>query len=149
MVAMIKVNFRDGDTLSFDLSRDEDRVQWDEWTAQPDFQRRISGLGILHNKRFITLPYPKRFRRVTFNAELIYKTNKEGEKFVLGEQVICHADKVRFTLFVFTYNTQNKSACSECDTYPAPPVACRVSIEHVGKQLFAGKKPPKGGRKNG
>jgi len=122
---MIKVNFKDGTTLEFDLTKEDDQRQWAEWSSTLDFQNRITGAGILHNKRFLTVPLPKKFRRVKFYADLVH-SQKRGEKRLLGERLICHADDVKLSLMVYTYNN------------PPPPVLSRIDLERTGKQMFPG-----------
>ena len=120
---MIKVNFKDGTTLAFDLQKEDDRQQWLEWSSVRDFQTRITGVGILHDKRFITLPFPKRFKKIRFYAELVF-SEKKGEKRLLGERLVCHADETKVSMLVYTYNN------------PPPPVLCRIDVERIGKQMF-------------
>ena len=122
---MIKVNFKDGSTIDFDLQKDEDNAQWLEWSSVKDFQKKITGIGILHQKKFLTLPFPKRFRKVRFYADLVY-THKKGVKRLLGERIVCHADEVKYSLLMYTYDK------------PPPPVLCRVDVEKIGKQMFSG-----------
>ena len=133
-LGMIKVNFRDGTTLAFDLNKEADRKQWLEWSSVADFQKRITGVGILHNKRFLTVPFPKRFRKIQFFAELVY-SEKKGEKRLLGEKLICHADEIKLTVLVYTYKD------------PPPPVLSRIDMERIGKQMFPGAMGFKGGKK--
>lgn len=122
---MIKINFKDGNTLAFDLTKADDHKQWVEWSSVSDFQQKITGVGILHNKRFITLPFPKRFKKVKFYADLVY-SDKKGKRKLLGEKIVCHADDIKLSLLVYTYDD------------PPPPILSRVDIEKIGKQMFPG-----------
>jgi hypothetical protein len=120
---MIKVNFSDGTTLAFDLNRDDDHRQWAEWSLTKDFQNRITGIGILHDKKFHTLQYPKNFRNVKFYAEAVFN-EKTGQKRKLGERLVAHADHVKLELLVYTYLD------------PPPPIQSRTTMSFVGRQMF-------------
>ena len=91
---MVNVNFRDGTTLAFDLNVAEDLRQWEEWSNAKDFQGRITGIGILHNKRFLTIPHPKKFKKIRFYADLVY-SEKKGKRRLMGERLVCHADEIK------------------------------------------------------
>lgn len=122
---MVKVNFKDGTTLAFDLNNADDLKQWEEWSNANDFQGRITGIGILHNKRFLTIPYPKRFHRIRFYADLVYSERK-GERKLMGERLTLHADEIKLELLVYTYKD------------PPPPILSRINMERIGKQMFPG-----------
>lgn len=115
---MLKVNFKDGTTLAFDLNRKDDVQQWLEWSSVKDFQERITGVGILHNKKFYAVPYPKYFRMVRLEADLLF-TDKGGVQKQHAERLVCYADDVKFSLTVYTYND------------PPPPIALRVDMLKV------------------
>jgi len=83
--------------------------------------RGITGIGVLHNKHWHTIPQPKRFRQVSFAAELL-----EGEKGPMGERVIVYIDDVRLSLTVYFGNR---------------PKMARIDAKKVGKQRF---KPSEG-----
>lgn len=121
---MVKVSFRNGTTLEFDLRKEDDAKQWLEWSNVHDFQNSITGAGILFNRRFFTVPLPKDFKRCWWYAELL-TSNKRGEEAVIGEKLICHADQVRLSLLVYTYTD-------------LPPITSRMNLERVGKQVFPG-----------
>lgn len=120
---MIKVNFKDGTTLAFDLHKEEDKRQWDEWSMVSDFQQSITGIGILHDKKFHTIPVPKRFHRIQFYAELVFKSGDDGRQ-VAGERIVCHADEVKMELMIYTHKN------------PPPPMLSRISMMKIGKQVF-------------
>lgn len=116
---MIKLNFKDGTTLEFNLEKEDDLKQWLEWSRVEDFQNRITGIGILHDKKHHTLPLPKGFRHIRFFAELMY-SEKGGEKRLLGERVSCHSDNVQISMLVYTYKK--------------PPILTRVDVRRIGYQ---------------
>jgi hypothetical protein len=121
---VIKVNLDDGKVLSFDLNDASDYQQWLEWSSLQDFQRRITGVGIIHDKRFHTFQYPKNFKKVNVYAESVFNT-KAGAQRKLGERLIVHADEVKLELLVYTYD------------HPKPPILSRTTMTFVGKQMFA------------
>lgn len=121
---MIKVNFKDGTTLAFDLNKEDDFKQWQEWNAVKDFQERITGIGILNKKKFHTLPAPRNFKDIQFHAELVFK-EKDGIKRQLGERVTCVADDIRLSLMVYTYDD------------PPPPILSRFDVERVKRRNFS------------
>ncbi len=120
---MIKVNFKDGTTLEFDLNKEADARQWLEWSCVRDFQQRITGIGILHNRKFHILTLPKGFNKVRFYAEIV-STKKHGEIRAQGERLIAHVDEIKLSLTVYT------------GMNPPPPVLARVDAERIGKQMF-------------
>lgn len=121
---MIKVNLDDGKVLSFDLGCASDYQQWLEWSSLQDFQSRITGIGILHEKKFHTFQYPKNFKKVNVYAESVFNS-KEGARRKLGERLIVHADDVKLELLVYTYDD------------PKPPILSRTTMSFVGKQMFS------------
>lgn len=120
---MLKVNFKDGTTLAFDLNKDDDVRQWLEWSAVKDFQERITGVGILHNKRFYAVPYPKNFRTVRLEADVV-TTDKGGVQRQTAERLVCFADDTKFSLTVYTY------------VDPPPPIALRIDVVKVKKRQW-------------
>ena len=121
---MIKLNFRDGSTLEFDLKNDDDVKTGLEWSSQKDFQEGITGIGILHEKKFHTLPFPKGFRMVRFMAEIVSK-EKRGVKRELGERLICHADNIQLSMLVYTYKN------------PPPPILSRIDMVKIRSKTWA------------
>jgi hypothetical protein len=122
---MIKVNFCDGTTLEFNLDKANDLHQFDEWSLVQDFQKKITGIGIFHDKRYYTLPLPKRFKHVQFYAENVFKF-KHGSKNKIAEKVICHADNVKLSLTVYTLDKKNI------------PIISRIDLVNIGRQVFTG-----------
>lgn len=120
---MIKVNLNDGKILKFDLDKSSDRSQWIEWSSSKDFQNRITGIGILHNRKYHTLQYPKRFTEIRFFAESVFN-EKNRMKRKLGERIVIHADQIKLELLVYTYED------------PQPPIHSRTTMTFIGKQMF-------------
>ena len=120
---MIKLNFKDGSTLEFDLKKEDDLKQWLEWSSVKDFQERITGIGILHGKKFHTLPFPKGFRHVRFMAEIVSK-EKKGVERELGERLICQADNIQLSILVYTYKN------------PPPPILARTDLVKIRKKVW-------------
>ena len=121
---MIKLNFKDGSTLEFDLKNDDDLKQWLEWSSVKDFQERITGIGVLHEKKFHTLPFPKGFRHVRFMAEVVTK-EKKGVERELGERLICQADNIQLSILVYTYKN------------PPPPILSRIDMVKIRNRTWA------------
>lgn len=118
---MLKVNFKDGTTIAFDLNSDDDVRQWLEWSAVKDFQERITGVGILHNRKFYAVPYPKNFRTVHLEADLVMQ-DKNGQQRAIAERLVCYADETKFSLTVYTY------------VDPPPPIALRFDVVKVKRR---------------
>ena len=120
---MIKLNFKDGSTLEFDLKKEDDMKQWLEWSSVRDFQERITGIGVLHEKKFHTLPFPKGFKRVRFMAELVLK-EKKGVNRELGERLVCQADNIQLSILVYTYKN------------PPPPILSRTDLVKIRSKTW-------------
>lgn len=78
---MIKVNYRNGHTVSYDLQRDEDFKRWQEVLEDPEQATLITGMQIHMNGVMITLPKPKARHR--FGADLVTGKNGDGS----GERI--------------------------------------------------------------
>lgn len=133
---MIKVNISDGSTLTFNLDDDDDLKQWVEWSAVKEFQNKIRGIGIYLNKKFYTLPLPKKFQKNRFYAQKVF-TERDNKKIKVAERVICHSDEIRVTLLVY------------CFLKPPPPINCKIEVEKIGKNVFDGVNFLKKGLTNG
>ena len=119
---MIKVNFKDGSTLDFNLDQKKDREQFFDWLRAPDFQDKITALTVMYKGKQHSLPLPRYFKRVRWYAESVFK-KKKGVTRKMGERVIAHCDHIKICLMVYT-----------CD--PPPPIASVVYTEKVGRQVF-------------
>ena len=117
---LIKINLRNGETLSFDLQIPLEAKQWRERSSDMVFQKEITGIGIIFNSHWYTLPFPKKFRTVSFQAELVENTKKgKDNKQYVGERIRCFADNVMVTLMVY---------------YGNRPKMSRVDLVHIGKR---------------
>lgn len=98
---MLKVNCRDGRTLTFDLLDDRGYEDWLRHQRDPHFQSQITAAGIHHDGTLHALPLPIGFRRLVFEADVVTRANG-GEPFdrVAGERLTCYADQVKFTITV-------------------------------------------------
>jgi len=96
---VLKINRRDGRTLTFDLLTVEGLDDWVKAQGDPKFQSQISGAGILHDGVLHVLTIPQGFRTLSFEAEVLYRKNGDGTK-VAGERLTCYADHVRLTVTV-------------------------------------------------
>lgn len=92
-----------------------------------DFLKSVTGIGVLYNKHWHTLPFPKKFNHIQYNAELV-QINKGGVVVDVGERIICQADDIQINLMVY---------------FGHRPKMARVDVKKIGKQRFS----PKGGVK--
>lgn len=116
---MIKVNVRNGKTLSFDLKNNNDKRKWDEVYSDSKFQKSITGIGILYNSQWYTLPLPKNFRSAMFYAEIV--THRKNINELVGEKIICHVDDIQISLLVY---------------YGITPKMCRIDVIKIGKLRY-------------
>jgi len=104
---VLKVNCRDGRTLTFDLLDDRGHEDWLRYQRDLNFQSQITAAGILHDGTLHALPLPAGFRHPVFEADVLTRANGGGEQRVAGEWLACYADQVKFTLTVY-YGTRPK-----------------------------------------
>lgn len=116
---MIKVNLRNGKTLSFDLKNPIENIKWVKMLSQNNFQKQISGIGIIFNSQWYVLPIPKKFKQISFHAELVKNTKKNIE--YIGEKIKVYADDVTISILVY---------------YGKHPKMCRFDIIKNGKCRF-------------
>jgi hypothetical protein len=121
---LIKVNKKDGKTLSFDLEKDAEYIDIQKKLDDDVFIGEITGINSLFNTFWHALTLPKNFRNVTYGVEKV-KHFKNGIEQTIGEKIVCHADDVRLTILVY-YNTCPKMA--------------RIELKKVGKQRFIPKR---------
>jgi len=117
---MIKVNLRNGETLSYDLKDVKESAEWRRVSSQLSFQKKISGVGIIFNSQWYTLPIPKKFRQITFHAELVKNTKKDvpKDREFVGEKIIVYADEIMISILVY---------------YGKRPKMSRVDVVKIGK----------------
>lgn len=128
---MIKVNMSDGKTLSFDLRKKEELDSWKQMCSSPDFQKTIRGVGIVYNTQWYAIPVPKKFKQIHYDAEVVLnRKEKDPEKQLVGERLICQVDDVQLSLLVY---------------YGNRPKMARLDAIKIGKQRFAGVARPIGG----
>lgn len=86
---MVIANARDGKTLTFDLTDDEQRARLVAMIKSD----QVTGLSIHHDGALNSLPAPKRFHeRPLFGVELI------SDDEPVAERIFCQADGVRVML---------------------------------------------------
>lgn len=94
---MVKVNLKDGRTLSFDLA---DPSALDELRAALEdkrFQAGVTAMSILHDKTLHALPTPQGFTRCAYGAEALFGDGGN----VTGERITAHVDDTRITITVY------------------------------------------------
>jgi len=94
---VLKVNLRDGRTLTFDLLDPAEMQAWCAHQADPKFQSEITGAGIQHDGTLLALPVPQGFHRKVYEAEVLYRGNGDGRK-VAAERLTCYADSIRLSV---------------------------------------------------
>jgi len=94
----------DGQTLSFDLNRESDRLAWERFSSGEGWSDSITALGILCRKTLHTLPAPNSgLQSFGFGAGLI---KDKKRKRVSGEMVWYCVDHLKISMQV--YNTNQK-----------------------------------------
>jgi len=116
---MIKVNTKIGKTLSFNLDNEDEKALWIERSSDTEFQHSITGIGIIYNSQWYTLPLPKKFKKAIFHAEVVRNRKKLEE--LVGEKIMCHVDDVQVSLLVY---------------YGNRPKMCRIDVTKVGKMRY-------------
>lgn len=92
---MIKVNYRNGRTVSYDFERDGDFQRWQEAVNDPSQAIQITGMQVHMNGIMITLPKPKIDHR--FGADLVLGKNGDGS----GERIFCQFRDSRVDVVAF------------------------------------------------
>jgi len=117
------VNLKDGTTVSFDLKDPVDHERWKQMAASNSFQNEMTGVGIIFNSHWYTLPLPKRFRQISFQAELVENSKKDAppDRRWVGERVKVYVDDVLVSLLVY---------------YGNRPRMSRIDVVKVGKRRY-------------
>lgn len=104
---MVKVNTKDGTTLSFDLTRDTDHHAWTRFTSGRGWSDSVTALSVCHDGVNHTLPIPrlKRFRCYGFGAEVALD-KKTGRP--VAEKVFFCFNQIRVTYLVYLKNKVTK-----------------------------------------
>jgi hypothetical protein len=126
---VIKLNRKDGQTLSFDLTCEKDNDALNDILGNKESMEAITGIGCLHNTFWHALTKPKKFRNVQFSVEQLLG-KKEGETSTKGERIICQADDIQLTILIY-HNVR--------------PKMTRIEMKKIGKLRFV----PKKGKRNG
>jgi hypothetical protein len=81
---VIKVNFRDGRTASYDLETEHDSERWEEVISDPIRTAQITGMAIHMHGILLTLPKPQ--GQHAFGADLLVSRNGS---LISGERIYC------------------------------------------------------------
>lgn len=101
---MVKVQFKDGQTLSFDLDNDRDRLAWDRFVSGEGWSDSITAMSILCRKTLHALPAPNSgLQAYGFGAGLIIG---KPHRRILGETVWYCVAGLKIEMQV--YNTNQK-----------------------------------------
>lgn len=112
---MVKVNTRDGTTLSFDLTKQSDRHAWNRYVSGRGWSDSVTALSVCHEGVNHTLPVPrlKRFRCYGFGAELAHD-RKSGRP--VAEKVFFCFNKIRVTYLVYLNSKVTKVEIVDLET---------------------------------
>lgn len=120
---MVTLNLKDGSTLKLDLSKDADREKFNslgQALSSKNNSEIVTGLWLLaEGQPAVTLPLPKRFRRVFFYVEPL--TDRESGE-LRGEVIRLQADDVCAVITRY-YREGGKMV--------------RVDLQHTGKPRYS------------
>lgn len=120
---MINLNLKDGSTLKLDLSKEPDREKFNtlgQCLSSKNNSEIVTGLWLLaEGQPAVTLPIPKRFRRVFFYVEPL--TDKQTSE-LRGEVIRMQADDV-CTIITRYYKESGKMV--------------RVDLQKTGEPRFS------------
>jgi len=116
---MVTLNLKDGRTLKLDLSNEADRERFNSLgQSSSKNSETVTGLWLItEGQPAVTLPLPKRFRRVFFYVESLID-KRSGEQ--RGDVIRIQADDV--CMVVTRYNNERM---------------VRVDLQHTGRSMFS------------
>lgn len=118
--ALIKVNLKSGQTLSFNLGNKEDYSSLSDRLDDDVFARSITGISVLYNTYWHAITVPQNFKTITYHVERVVCV-KHGIEVNVGERIVCHADDIRLTTLVY---------------YNEKPKITRIDMKKVGKPRY-------------
>lgn len=102
---MVKVQFKDGQTLSFDLFKDSDLSAWKNFSNGPSWQQDVTAIGLHQHKVFSTLPAPNHGIVASgFGAGLVFGENGK----TIGEKVWYEVNDLTVSLIAYRYTKVTK-----------------------------------------
>lgn len=102
---MIKVQFKDGQTLTFDLFKVSDLDAWKRFSVGDGWQNAVTAIGVHQHKVFNTLPAPNHgLDAARFGAGLVL--GEDGRS--IGEQVWYEVENIRISLLAYKYTKVTK-----------------------------------------
>lgn len=88
------MNLDDGSVLSIDLRTVDGLRLWRERSLDPGFSMTVRGVSLALGDHRADLPLPRRFRELSFSAEVI----RDRDDREVAERVSVHADGVVLSL---------------------------------------------------
>ena len=111
---MIKINFKDGQTLDLDLFNSEQLKDYKNKLKNPFFQKRITGMAIYRDKRLYTIQKPNKCNSLKWEcskvAVAILEENNIVEAKDVGECISLIIDeKIKHNLIYYFSNKMIKT----------------------------------------
>lgn len=95
---MLYVSRRDGSVRTYDLRTVEGRREWAADARDPTWQRGVSGVALGQEGARADLPVPRRFKVVTYSAELVL--DRGGEPTAERISAICDGVVLSVTMYL-------------------------------------------------
>ena len=109
---MVKVQFRDGQTLSFDLFKGADLDAWKLFSDGLGWQGTVTAIGVHQHKVFNTLPAPNHGLVASgFGAGLVIGENGRS----IGEEVWYKIGNLQVSLVAYKYTKVTRLGISRSD----------------------------------